>query len=198
MLIKYRTKTISELKSCWDKTCPKCNFVKPARTHHCSICQTCVFNMDHHCPWINNCVGLENYRYFLLFIFYLLVGVSYFLISIISIWNHYSYLDNKMMMQFLVILDSALILLMLLFNVWNWFMACSGLSTLEFMGQATGYKKNGFDYSFSRVRDNLFKVFGTKSYFAILSPSLRIGPFTGIEWSFQMMDLGFDEHGELL
>ena len=43
----------------------------------------------------------------------------------------------------------------------------------------------------------MFKVFGTKSYFALLSPSLRNNAFTGLEWSYQMIDLGFNEYGEL-
>lgn len=43
----------------------------------------------------------------------------------------------------------------------------------------------------------MFKVFGTKSYFQMLSPSLRYNPFNGIEWSFQMKDLGFNEQGEV-
>ena len=30
----------------------------------------------------------------------------------------------------------------------------------------------------------------------MLSPSLRYNPFNGIEWSFQMKDLGFNEYGE--
>lgn len=29
----------------------------------------------------------------------------------------------------------------------------------------------------------------------MLSPSLRSSPFTGLEWSFQMKDDGFDEDG---
>jgi hypothetical protein len=82
-------------------------------------------------------------------------------------------------------------------NIWNWFLAFSGLTTIEFMGQASGYKVNNYDYSFSRGRDNIFKIFGTKSYFALLSPSLRNNPFTGLEWSFQMKDLGFNEYGQL-
>lgn len=40
-------------------------------------------------------------------------------------------------------------------------------------------------------------MFGTYNPFAILSPSLRNVPFTGIEWSFQLRDLGFNEKGEL-
>lgn len=117
--------------------------------------------------------------------------------SIMCIWNHYIYRDNHALMSFCLILDIALSVLLVFFNIWNWFLACSGLSTIEFMGQASGYKENRFDYSFSRVRDNLFKVFGTKSYFAVLSPSLRQNMFSGIEWSFQMIDLGFNEYGEL-
>lgn len=45
--------------------CKKCEFVKPLRTHHCSVCGQCVMLMDHHCMWTNNCIGLHNYKQFL-------------------------------------------------------------------------------------------------------------------------------------
>ena len=48
--------------------CDKCNRLRPARAHHCSLCQTCVYRYDHHCPWIGNCIGLKNYRLFLLYL----------------------------------------------------------------------------------------------------------------------------------
>jgi hypothetical protein len=50
--------------------CEKCNLIKPDRCHHCSICRVCVLKMDHHCPWINNCVSFTNYKFFVLFLGY--------------------------------------------------------------------------------------------------------------------------------
>ena len=100
-LLRYRHKTMLDLDLFCDKKCKKCVEVKPARTHHCSICNKCVFLYDHHCPWINNCVGLENYRYFLLFIFYLFVGLVYNGITIVAIWNHHIYNDHKALFTFL-------------------------------------------------------------------------------------------------
>jgi len=44
--------------------CKKCDVIKPARTHHCSICKKCVMRMDHHCPFTNCCIGLYNERFF--------------------------------------------------------------------------------------------------------------------------------------
>ncbi|XP_038070729.1 palmitoyltransferase ZDHHC16-like isoform X2 [Patiria miniata] len=61
--------------------CKKCIAPKPPRTHHCSICNKCILRMDHHCPWINNCVGHYNYRYFILFCIYMWTGTLYVCIS---------------------------------------------------------------------------------------------------------------------
>lgn len=51
---------------------------KPERAHHCRSCKTCVLKYDHHCPWINQCVGLGNERYFILFMLWFSLGCCIF------------------------------------------------------------------------------------------------------------------------
>ncbi|KAI9048809.1 hypothetical protein LZ554_007640 [Drepanopeziza brunnea f. sp. 'monogermtubi'] len=49
--------------------CYTCNILKPARSKHCSICKRCISKLDHHCIFINNCVGYNNQNHFLLLLF---------------------------------------------------------------------------------------------------------------------------------
>ena len=49
--------------------CKTCHILKDLRTYHCDDCGLCTIRHDHHCPWLSTCVGLNNHKYFLSFIF---------------------------------------------------------------------------------------------------------------------------------
>jgi hypothetical protein len=50
--------------------CRHCKKYKPDRCHHCRTCRLCILKMDHHCPWLYNCVGFHNAKYFFLLLLY--------------------------------------------------------------------------------------------------------------------------------
>lgn len=45
--------------------------MKPPRFYHCRRCQICIFKMDHHCDWVDNCIGQFNTKIYI----HLLVNV---------------------------------------------------------------------------------------------------------------------------
>jgi DHHC palmitoyltransferase len=52
-----------------DNLCVYDEVLKSETSFHCTICDRCVDQFDHHCPFINNCIGARNHSLFLVFIF---------------------------------------------------------------------------------------------------------------------------------
>ena len=52
------------------KFCFTCHIERPKKCSHCKICDDCVMEMDHHCFYISNCVGVRNHKNFFLFLLF--------------------------------------------------------------------------------------------------------------------------------
>ena len=49
--------------------CFKCCVHTTDDLKHCSICDKCCKEFDHHCFWLNNCIGVNNYMKFIVFLY---------------------------------------------------------------------------------------------------------------------------------
>jgi hypothetical protein len=61
--------------------CFYCKIIKSTRTFHCMICGKCIEKFDHHCIYINNCLGYRNHKYFILFLWFIFI---YMLTSVLT------------------------------------------------------------------------------------------------------------------
>ena len=118
--------------------CKKCQAAKPDRAHHCSTCGRCVLKMDHHCPWLATCVGLKNYKAFLLFLIY----VSFFCwvcfaVSASWVWSNIlsgrRYTRNVVPVNYvlLAVISGIFGLVLTGFTLWHIWLASNGMTTIE-------------------------------------------------------------------
>ncbi|KGR21419.1 palmitoyltransferase ERF2 [Candida albicans P78048] len=77
------------------KYCGTCHIWRPSRTSHCNTCQQCILNHDHHCIFLNNCIGQRNYKFFLWFLLYIVIACLYLLIISILQLCHYKFASHK-------------------------------------------------------------------------------------------------------
>mmetsp|Transcript_76430 Transcript_76430/g.181806 ORF Transcript_76430/g.181806 Transcript_76430/m.181806 type:complete len:357 (+) Transcript_76430:133-1203(+) len=181
------TLNLQETKRTGDRRwCKWCGKYKPDRCHHCRLCRVCILKMDHHCPWIYNCVGFFNYKYFFLLLVY--SGLNCHLIMWSMAESVKRAIDQdvpfgEMFSLFfgetLAFFMGTLVTLFLGFHIW---LASKAMTTIEFCEKSTkmpSAKKGHFDTSVYDlgVMGNIKAVLGPNMllWFFPVSPPLGDG-----------------------
>lgn len=146
------------------RVCEKCRMIKPDRAHHCSVCGKCVLKMDHHCPWVNNCVSFSNYKFFILFLGYALVYCIFIALTalqyFIKFWTNNLKGYGKFHILFLFFVAVMFAISLISLFGFHCYLVIVNRSTLESFRPPVfrmGPDKNGF--SIGRYQ-NFIQVFG--------------------------------------
>lgn len=147
--------------------CFICNHLKPDRCHHCRICGVCVLKMDHHCPWVNNCISYANYKAFVLFLFYAFTFCSYIVITtlpyFLDVWKNSTTAQGSIHILFLFIIAAMFFLSIMSIFSYHLYLIGYNRTTLEAFRapifENGRIDKNGFNLG---LLNNFKQIFGNK------------------------------------
>ncbi|KAH8401450.1 hypothetical protein KR009_005554, partial [Drosophila setifemur] len=175
--------------------CHDCQALVPPRSWHCEVCNVCVLKRDHHCRFICCCIGHHNYRYFLFYLVYMIIGsLASFITHSVYLWHFHfdtywrlftvftvfapavslalypSWESFYVVIYELNLLGFAISSLLLVFH---WPIVSSGSVTRE-------HNSRKYDLG---PRGNLEMVLGKRMHLTWLSPFVRSDlPHDGVHW----------------
>ncbi|PFH31487.1 DHHC zinc finger domain-containing protein [Besnoitia besnoiti] len=127
------------------RRCKWCLHYKPDRTHHCRVCRSCVLKMDHHCPWIDNCVGWGNHKFFMLAVIYsavlsIYVAATMFESVVAAVNSPTGSFSVLFLLLFGETLDVFLALVVNGFLGFHLYLMSKGMTTIEFCEKQFRYR----------------------------------------------------------
>jgi hypothetical protein len=78
--------------------CPYCIVKKHKGTKHCFVCKKCIRHYDHHCIWLNSCIGKTNHKVFIVFLVSLILSNIFSLYFVV--YDIYSIYINNIIRAF--------------------------------------------------------------------------------------------------
>ncbi|XP_067950182.1 palmitoyltransferase ZDHHC3-like [Watersipora subatra] len=149
--------------------CSKCDAVRPPQAHHCRICGKCIKKMDHHCPWINNCIGELNQKYLLMFLFYVVVASVYAASMVATYWLLHPPHLSPLVMHNKTMHTAGLCSIAGLFSIFSFVVGYDKLAAVrirkELSGTATGETNSQMS-----TKEICYEVFGDVHPFLWLIP----------------------------
>ena len=118
------------------KFCHTCLIYRPPGVSHCKLCNFCIERFDHHCPWLANCIGFRNYKFFCLVHLY---GIIATLCIAFTYWevivNYNLHFDTNIFQvfysSFIYVCNLGLFGFLLWLFLVNWNLVLSGETVIE-------------------------------------------------------------------